>query len=110
MDIRFKSAQAQTDAEFAERVRSGLRFGLLHRGSHVEYIEVTLGDAVGRRPHKDSYCIMRVKLHGAPAATVVDIGANASSAIARATDRTCRLAEAQLRLHTQKEQAAALAA
>lgn len=110
MDIRFQSAKAHADAELAERARRCLHFGLLHRSSRVDYIEVKLGDAAGRRPHQDSYCIMRVKLHGAPAATVVDISSDAFSAIDRATDRVCRLAEAQLRLYPQSGQTTALVA
>jgi len=97
MDIRFQTAKAHTDAELAERARRSLQFGLLHRSSDVDYIEIKLGDAPGRRPHQDSYCIIRVKLHGTPAATVVDIGSDPFSVIDRATDRVCRLAEAQLR-------------
>ncbi|WP_088287537.1 hypothetical protein [Ideonella sp. A 288] len=69
-----------------------------HRSDRVEHIEVRFGDARERRPHQDSYCIVRLKLHGASAATVVQVGADAYSAIDRAADRACRLAEEQLRL------------
>lgn len=110
MDIRFLTAKVHADADLAERARRCLQFGLLHRSNNVDYIEVKFGDAAGRRPHRDSYCIMRVKLHGVPAATVVDIGTDAFSAIDRATDRVCRLTEAQLRLYPQAAQAAVPAA
>lgn len=112
MDIRFQTATTRADVELVAHARRCLQSRLQHRSSCVDHIEVKLGNAEGRRPNQDSYCIVRLKLHGTPAATVVHIGADVHSAIDRATNRVCRLAEEQLRLASgpQTTQAAALAA
>ena len=98
MDIRFRAAMTRADVELAEHALRSLRFHLHRQRNRVDHIEVKLGNAGRRMPHQDSYCIVRVKLHGAPSVTVVDIGTNVFGAIARATDRVCRLAEAQWRM------------
>lgn len=98
MDIRFQTATARADAELAAHARRCLQRRMRHRSDRVDHIDVKLGDARARSPQQDSYCIVRLKLHGTPAATVVDVGADVYSAIDRAADRVCRLAEAQLRL------------
>ncbi len=98
MDIRFHAAMTRADVEMAEHALRSLRFHLHRQRNRIDHIEVKLGNADGRNPHHDSYCIVRVKLHGAPSATVVDMSANVLGAIERATDRVCRLTEAQWRL------------
>ncbi|ODV13448.1 MAG: hypothetical protein ABT20_02025 [Rubrivivax sp. SCN 70-15] len=100
MEIRF-IAQAgrgrNGDAALADHARRRLHFRLMHRSDRVAHIAVRLGDTGGRRGRGDTYCVMQVQLRGAPAATVVDIGADAYDTVDRAADRVARLAELQLR-------------
>ena len=98
MDIRFQTAMTCADVELAEHALRTLLFRLQDQSNQVDYIEIKLGNSGGRRFQKDSYCIVSVKLHDAPASTVVDIGTNVYNAIDRASDRVCRLAQAQMRL------------
>ena len=97
MDIRFQSATAPADVELAAYARRCLLLRLQHRSDRMVRIDAELVDAAGRLPRRDSYCIVSVKLHGLPAATVVDVGADVHLAIDRAADRAGRLAEEQLR-------------
>jgi len=97
VDIRFQSATAPADVELAAYARRCLLLRLQHRSDRVVRIDAELVDAAGRVPRRDSYCIFSVKLHGLPAATVVDVGADVRLAIDRAADRAGRLAEEQLR-------------
>lgn len=97
MDIRFQSATASADVELAAYARRSLLLRLQHRSDSVVRIDAELVDAAGRLPRSDSYCIFSVKLHGLPAATVVDVGADVHLAIDRAADRAGRLAEEQVR-------------
>ena len=98
MDIRFQNAAVRADVEAAAHARRCLQARMQHRSDRVDHIDVRLGDAAGRGLDRDSYCIVQVKLHGTPAATVVDVGADVYTAIDRAADRGCRLAEEQIRL------------
>lgn len=66
------------------------------RSDHVVHIAVQLGDIGSGRFRQDCYCVMRVQLRGLPAATVVDVGADAHATIDRAVERLGRLTEAQL--------------
>ncbi len=97
MDIRFQSAMTPADAELAAYARSSLLLRLQHHSDSVVRIDAELVDAAGRLPRRDSYCIVSVKLHGLPAATVVDVSTDAHLAIDRAAVRAGRLAEEQLR-------------
>lgn len=97
MDIRFQSAMAPADVELAAYARRCLLLRLQHHSDSVVHIYVELVDAAGRLPRQDSYCIVSVKLHGLPAATVVDVVKDVHLAIDRAADRAGRLAEEQLR-------------
>lgn len=112
MDTRFQTAATRSDVEPAMHARRCLQPRMQHRSDRVDEIEVKVGDARGRRSRHDSHCIRRVKLHGTPAARVVDVGADVYSAIDRNTDRACHLAEEQLRLAggPQATQTAVLAA
>ena len=112
MDIRFQTAMTRADVELAEHAFRTLQFRLQHQSNRVDYIEIKLGNSGGRRSRKDSYCIVSVKLRDAPSSTVVDIGTNVYNAIDRASDRVCRLAQAQMRLtdRPRSAQPAALAA
>ena len=98
MDIRFPRSAARADGAVLAHARRSFQAGMQHRSDRVEHIDIQLGDAHGRRPQQDSYCVARVKLHGTPAATVVDVGADVYRAIERAVYRACRLVEEQLRL------------
>lgn len=97
MDIRFQSERPPADVELAAYARRCLLIRLQHRNDRVHHIDVELVDAAGRVPQRDSYCIVRMKLHGLPAATVVDVGADVHLAIDRAAHRAARLAEEQVR-------------
>lgn len=100
MDIRFlaraKVGQSVHDGVLGH-ARRRLQFRLGHRSDRVEHVLMRFGDTGSRRGHLDTYCVMRVQLRGAPAATVVDIGADVYDTIDRAADRVGRLAEEQLR-------------
>lgn len=97
MDIRFQSERAPADVGLAAHARRCLLLRLQHRDDRVDRIDVEWVDATGRVPQRDSYCIVRMKLHGLPAATVVDVGADVHVAIDRAANRAGRLAEEQVR-------------
>ncbi|MBL8350994.1 MAG: hypothetical protein JNL87_11850 [Burkholderiaceae bacterium] len=97
MDIRFQSERTPADVELAAYARRCLLLRLQHRDDRVDHVDVELVDAAGRVPQRDSYCIVRMKLHGLPAATVVDVGADVHFAIDRAAHRAGRLAEEQVR-------------
>ena len=97
MDIRFHTRGPNTVFALVEHARRRLEFRLVHRKDRVSHIAVKLGGTGSRRDHQDTYCVLRVKLRGLPAATVVDVGADDYATIDRAVDRVGRLAEAQLR-------------
>jgi len=97
VDIRFQSAKARSDAGLAAYARQCLLRQMQHRGDRVDRIDVGFVDAAGRMPPRDSYCIVRMKLHGLPAASVVVVGSDVQTAIGRAADRVGRLADEQLR-------------
>ncbi|MEJ8838387.1 hypothetical protein [Ramlibacter sp. AN1133] len=100
MQIRFLGTAApgqHSEDNRAAHARRRLQACLRQRSACVAHVSVKIGDASGRRAPHDAYCLMRVQLHGAPEATVVDIGADAYEAIDRAADRIGRLAEAQWR-------------
>jgi hypothetical protein len=89
---------APADVELAAYARRGLPLRLQHHSDSVVRIDAELVDAAAdRRPRRDSYCIVSVKLHGLPAATVVDVDANVHLAIDRAADRAGRLTKEQVR-------------
>jgi hypothetical protein len=85
------------DVELAAYARWGLLPRLQHHSDSVVCIDAELVDAADRRPRRDSYCIVSVKLHGLPAATVVDVDADVHLAIDRAADRAGRLTKEQVR-------------
>lgn len=97
MDIRFHSATAPADVEPAAHARRCLLLRLQHRSDRVVRIDAELVDAAGRVPRRDSHCIVSLKLHGLPAATVVDVDADVHAAIDLAFDRAGRLADGPLR-------------
>ena len=84
MDIRFQSERTPADVELAAYARRCLLLRLQRRDDRVDHVDVELVDAAGRVPRRDSYCIVRMKLHGLPAATVVDVVADVHVAIDRA--------------------------
>jgi hypothetical protein len=88
---------APADVELAAYARWGLLLRLQHHSDSVVCIDAELVDAADRLPRRDSYCIVSVKLHGLPAATVVDVDANVHLAIDRAADRAGRLTKEQVR-------------
>jgi hypothetical protein len=85
------------DVELAAYARWGLLLRLQHHSDSVVCIDAELVDAANRLPRRDSYCIVSVKLHGLPAATVVDVDADVHLAIDRAADRAGRLTKEQVR-------------
>jgi dephospho-CoA kinase len=85
------------DVELAAYARWGLLLRLQHHSDSVVCIDAELVDAADRLPRRDSYCIVSVKLHGLPAATVVDVDADVHLAIDRAADRAGRLTKEQVR-------------
>lgn len=100
MDIRFTGAAAQSPGGhdgLVEHARRRLDFRLRHRSERVAHVSVRFGATGSRRGRRDTYCVMRVQLRGAPAATVVDIGADLHDTIDRAADRIGRLADERLR-------------
>lgn len=100
MQIRFiaqASAGARVFEGLAEHARRRLQFRLRLCSERVAHVSVRFGDTGRGAARQDSYCVMQVQLHGAPAATVVDIGADAYDTIDRAADRVGRLAGEQLR-------------
>lgn len=100
MDIRFIARPAEGRAHpdgLAAHARRRLQHRLRHCGDRVAHVSVTIGDGASRLGFRDTYCVMRVQLRGAPAATVVDIGTDARDTIDRAADRVARLAEEQMR-------------
>ncbi len=99
MDIRIlHQCEAASQAALSAHARQRLQYRLGQRSAHVRHVEVRLGSASSRHGRQDTYCLMRVQLDGAPAATVVDIGADAFDTIDRAAARVARMAEEQLRL------------
>lgn len=97
MDIRFTDKAAHAHAGLAEHARTRLQLRLLHHSERVAHISVKLGDAGIQCAPRDTYCVVQLQLRGAPAATVVALGADAYDTIDRAADRIGNLAEAQLR-------------
>lgn len=101
MDIRFNARAASGQSghgRLMEHARRRLLVHLRHCSDRVAHVSVRLGDTGSRRGRRDTYCLMRVQVRGAPAATVVDIGADAYDTIDRAAGRAGRLAEEQLRV------------
>jgi hypothetical protein len=98
MDIRFRRSMDCADVEPTAHARRCLQLRMQPCGDRLAHVEVALGDAGDSRAWQDSYCIVRVKLHGVPAATVVDVDADVYRAIDRAADRAWRVTREQLRL------------
>ena len=99
MDIRFiaRPADGRSGHDgLLDHARQRLRLRLRHRTERVAHVSVRLGDSGSLRGLRDTYCVMRVQLRDVPAATVVDIGADACHTIDRATDRVGQLVEALL--------------
>jgi hypothetical protein len=86
--------------ELADHARRRLRMRLHRWGERIAHVSVRFGSTVARSARQDAYCVVQVQLRGAPAATVMHIGADAFGAIDRAVDRIGRLAEEQLRVAT----------
>lgn len=99
MDMRIDDDPRASLETLHEHARRRLLARLRHRRDRVHHVDVRIGGCAGRRRGQgDLYCLMRVQLRGAPAATVVDIGADASATIGRAAERVRRLVEEQLRV------------
>lgn len=81
MDIRIHDREAVPQAAVSAHARQRLQCRPAHRSDRVRHVEVRLGSTGNRRSHEDIYCLMQVQLDGAPAATVVDIGADAFDTI-----------------------------
>ena len=99
MDIRFfaRTADGRSGpAGLAEHARRRVQQRLRHRSERVAHVWVRFGDTASARGCRDTYCVMQVQLHGAAAATVVDIGADVHGTIDRAADRLGQLVEEQL--------------
>ena len=97
MDIRFIARPADGRSghySLADHARRQLQVRLMHRSDRVAYVSVRIG---GTGSRQDMYCVMQVQVRGAPAGTVVDIGADAYDTIDRTADRVGRLVEEQLR-------------
>jgi len=99
MDIRFiahGTSGRGVPERLADHARFRLRFRLRHRSERLAHLSVGLGFA-GRGPDgQEAYCVMQVQLRDVPAATVVEIGADAYDTIDRATDRVGQLVEEML--------------
>jgi hypothetical protein len=96
MDIRFVAHAASGQSihkGLADHARLRLQFRLRHRSERLAYVSVRLGDTRSGRGRQEAYCVMQIQLRDAPAATVVDIGADAYDTIDRATDRVAQLVE-----------------
>lgn len=101
MDIRFlaHAAGGQNIHEgLADHARRRLQFRLRHRSERLAHVSVRLGNTPRGRGRQETFCVMQIQLRGAPAATVVNIGADAYDTIDRATDRVAQLAEELLSL------------
>lgn len=97
VDIRLQSATAPANVGLAAHARRCLLLRPQHRSERVARMDAEFVDAAPHVPRRDSHCIVSVKLHGLPAATLVEVGADVHLAIDRAADRAGRLAEEQLR-------------
>lgn len=96
MDIRFvaHAVSGQSIHEgLADHARRRLQFRLRHRSERLAHISVRLGGTPSSRGRQESYCVMQIQPRDTPAATVVDIGADAYDTIDRATDRVAQLVE-----------------
>lgn len=96
MDIRFfaQAASGQGIHEgLAGHARRRLQFRLRHRSERLAHISVRLGGTRSGRGRQESYCVLQVQPRDAPAASVVEIGADAYDTIDRATDRIAQLVE-----------------
>ena len=90
MDIRFvaRTADGRIDHDsLADHARRRLQFRLMRRSDRVAHVSVRIGGPGSYRGRQDTYCVMQVQVRGTPAATVVDIGANAYDTIDRTLDR-----------------------
>lgn len=99
MDIRFVAHGASgrgVPERLADHARLRLRFRLRHRSETVAHLSVRLGETRSDQDGQRAYCVMQVQLRDAPAATVVEIGADAYGTIDRATDRIAQLVEEML--------------
>ena len=97
MDIRFRTTSTHAAMELAAHVRRTLLSRMQHLGDRVDHIDVKLGGPGGGRPQQDGYCILRVKLPGRCALTVVHLDADVYRAIDRAVERVGRLVVELLR-------------
>ncbi len=96
MDIRFVAHAASSQRihdGLADHARRRLQFRLRHRSERLAHISVRLGDTRSGLDRQEAYCIMQIQLRDVPAATVVDIGADAYDTIDRAADRVAQLVE-----------------
>jgi hypothetical protein len=97
MDIRFiaRTADGRSGHDsLADHARRQLQNRLMHCSDRVAHVSVRIGGTGSRR---DTYCVMQVQVRGAPAGTVVDIGADAWDTIDRTAARVGRLVDEQLR-------------
>lgn len=100
MQIRFVAPATQDRSRheaWADHARRRLQLRLKPDGDRVAHVTVRFGDTGSRQPGRDRCCVMQVQLRGAPAASVVDLGADAYATIDRAADRIARLVQVQLR-------------
>jgi len=96
MDIRFVDHPVSGQGiheRLADHARRRLQFRLRHRSERLAYVSVRLGDTRSGLDRQEAYCVLQIQLRDAPAATVVDIGADAYDTIDRATDRVAQLVE-----------------
>lgn len=101
MDIRFiaRTADGRIGHDsLADHARRRLQLRLMRHSDRVAHVSVRIGGPGSYRGRQDTYCVMQVQVRGTPAATVVDIGANAYDTIDRTADRVGRLVEEQLRV------------
>lgn len=101
MDIRLIAGPADGRAgrdRLADHACRRLQMRLMHTSDPVAHVSVKIGGTGGRRERRDTYCVMRVQVRGAPPATVADIGSDAYQTIDRTADRLGRLVNEQLRL------------
>lgn len=106
MDIRFVAHAARgqgVNERLADHARHRLQFRLRHRAERLAHVSVSVGDTRRDRDRQEAFCVMQIQVRNAPAATVVEVGADACDTIDRAADRAARLVEELLSVADAKQ-------
>lgn len=96
MDVRIDARAHALCGALADHARRSVSLRLRRWQAQVRCVDVRVGGSTRPLDGNGTWCVIRLQMAGADAATIVDIADDSATAIERAAGRAARLAEEQM--------------